>query len=99
MIWTHKLRLGDIYQEAVNTLPEGQADIKVLGKAVACRLRKLSLPEDFSYRQEKIASQFESCEDMDEFDNIMEDLYDLGDFSVGIGSKLIWVDTFSPSIC
>jgi len=92
MIWTHKLRLGDVYQEAE------QADVRILGKVVGCRLRKLSLPEEFSYRQEKIASQFERCEDVDEFDDVMNDLYDLGDFPVGIGSKLIWVDTFSSSI-
>lgn len=91
MIWTHQLRLGDFYQEE-------NVNVKTLGKVVARRLRKLNLSEEFCDQQEKIARHFERCEDEEEFDRVMEDLYDLGDFPVDVGSKLIWVDTFSSSL-
>ena len=78
--WLHKLDLTDIWKKYSNVEVYDHAD--ELGKVVAERLRKLNLPKRYQDKAEDLAVNFENVEDLDEFNNWMDALYDLGDTQI-----------------
>ncbi len=94
--WKYRLELKDLW----DNFESGELTIENLGKEVARRLRELHLPPKFSYLSEVLVNRFECVKDVDEFDGILEGLYDLGDTSLPTPNgeiqrklKLIWVNT------
>lgn len=92
--WQHTLDLKDLWKQ----YDKGEETIKVLGGEVAKLLRGVSLPEQFSDEVEEIAFGFEQVEDVEEFDNTLEQLYDLADTPLPTPAgqmqrKLLWVAT------
>lgn len=101
--WKNRIDLADLhdkYEAGTITPPE-------LGKQVASRLRKLlktaRLSDDLKQEAEEIADEFEmGVEDVDDYDNVLERLYDWGDTELPHPSwipfpaipKVCWIDTF-----
>ena len=75
--WKCKIRIKDLLTNK-DLSPE---EIKELGKKVAARLRLQKLFDD-----EVIIEEFENVDDQDEFNSILEDLYDYCD------AVRIWVE-------
>jgi hypothetical protein len=93
--WKHTLDLTDVWDNTV--VDGGKITIQELGKIVAGRLDKLPLYGEFKEIADSIAASFRNVdEDKDEFNNYMNDLYDLGDRYIGHTwppDKLIWIAT------
>lgn len=104
--WTHRLELKDLHDKYEKK--EIQPDD--LGKEVAKRLRTLielnrpPIDETLLDEAEEIALEFESMSDndIDEYDNIINRLYDWADTTLphapntpfSLTPKLCWVNTF-----
>lgn len=93
--WTHTLNLKDLW-EAYDNKTMTSAEV---GKVIAKRLRKLKLPEDYQCDQDEIAERFEEVETQGEFNDVLSELYDLGDTPLPtpqgqMTRKLIWIATF-----
>jgi uroporphyrinogen-III synthase len=92
--WIHKLDLKDLF-DAYDNKEKTTAEV---GKETAKRLRALHLPEDFQSDQEDIAGMFEEVETQQEFNEVLNELYDLGDCPLPtpkgqMERKLIWIAT------
>jgi hypothetical protein len=93
--WQHRLKLKDI-SEAYD---RKEIDSKEAGKKTSERIKQLAehlIPAYASYKEEflEIAYQFESVEDQDDYNNCLEQLYDLGDTKLDNewpGKKLCWI--------
>jgi len=91
--WQSRLDLKDLWTRR----KEGKLTIQQLAKAIAKRIRKHPFYEREEDTLEEIALNFECCEeDVEEFDNILSDLYDWAntplDNNFG-GKKMCWVAT------
>jgi len=90
MRWQNRLDLIDLWKaqkEEKLTVPE-------LAKAIAKRIRELRCYEKEIFTLEEIADRFEYCEDdVEEFDDILNDLYDWGDISIERWKKMCWIAT------
>ncbi|MHC4180735.1 MAG: hypothetical protein ACYSWU_24815 [Planctomycetota bacterium] len=84
--WLHTLPLKDIWTWW-ETAKE-QSHPQELGRRVAERIRKQPWFEDYD-ELDDFAGQFELVEDIDEFDDVLEELYDWADVD-----KRCWVKTF-----
>ena len=95
--WQYKLDLKDLWEK----YDKGELTPQEGGKEVAKRLQNLIplLPTQFQDEANKIADAFEiEIDDIDDFDRILNDLYDLADtpLSTPTGQmqrKLMWVAT------
>jgi hypothetical protein len=97
--WQHRLELRDLWEK----YRKGQITPIDEGKEVAKRLRNLipKLPTQFQDGAEEIAIRFDGdIENIEDFDNVLSDLYDLADTALPTPSgeymprKLMWVATF-----
>ena len=94
--WQCKLDLKDVW----NKYPD-EIEIQELCKIVAKRLRELKPPAQVMDERDNIADEYEIMSidkdlTVEEFDNIMQDLYDWGDISLDNkfgGKKVCWIAT------
>lgn len=92
--WMNKVDLFDLHNSAdiEDALDNSQIDIEQVSKATAQKLsdiRPLRGANRHQIRQfDEIIEYFERCTDVEEYDTILEQLYDLGD-----ENRLIWVNT------
>ena len=92
--WKFRLDLKDIWHKYSDTEVYDHAN--EMGKLVAERLKLLKLPVKFRHEQTRLVDAFENVDDLDEFNNYMNDLYDLADTRLDNewnGNKLMWVAT------
>jgi hypothetical protein len=88
--WKFAIKIGDLHAKA----RRGELTPNELGEAVAARLRaSLAYKTRFREPLEGIADQFGGADDLDEYDDVLEQLYDWGDVD-----KTCWIDTFDPPI-
>jgi predicted hydrocarbon binding protein len=91
--WVNKLDLSDLWKK------RDTADITVIemGKEIAKRIRKMNCYEKYIDELEDIADQFKNIsESVEEFDDILCQLYDWGDISLDGkfgGKKMCWIKT------
>lgn len=101
--WLHTLNLKDLWDKYRNVDHEDitgeQAEES--GKAIASRLHSLAdkLPTEYQEEAHDLACDFGAIDSMDELDNAMDNLWDLGDTALPtplgqMQRKLIWVKTF-----
>ena len=82
--WERRLELADIWKQR----ERDEIEIPELGKEIANRLRLLNLQ---SHEMDGLIEEFDCVEDdMEEFDSILERLYDWAD----VGKRL-WIATSS----
>lgn len=87
--WRYKLELSDLKDKFEND----EISIDNLGTEMAKRIRNLKLkPFDSRFQKEldTIANEFETCKDVDNFDSILDRLYDWGDTG-NFNEKLCWI--------
>jgi oligoendopeptidase F len=91
--WQSRLDLKDLWKKR----DEGSISIKELAQEVAKRIRKNKFYKKYEEVLEEIAIAFEDCEeDVEEFDNILNDLYDWADIPLDNnfgGKKICWIST------
>jgi hypothetical protein len=93
--WTHRLELKDLWEEFDN----GTKTVDAIAKEVSTRLKALKLPEDFEGDQYDIIERLDESDiNEQEFNDIMNRLYDLGDCALPtpmgqMTRKLIWINT------
>lgn len=90
--WANRLDLKDIWK----LRSEGKLTISQLACRIAKRIRALKCYKEQIDTLEEIAEQFEYCgEDVEEFDNYLEELYDWGDIPIGQTpfKKMCWIAT------
>lgn len=84
--WKEKLMLNDLYKKIDDTI----LSVNEAGKQVANRIRKLKYYKKYIDELEEIADNFEfDCEDVEDFDRNLEELYNFGDFN-----HRLWIQTF-----
>jgi len=91
--WLHKLDLKDIWNKY-----NEEMTIQEIGKEVSKRIKELECYEAQIDILEEIAEGFKYVEDVEEFDNWMNELYDWGDIQIGkkpgiIQNKMCWIAT------
>ena len=98
--WMNTLNLRDLW-EASEANGKGTMPIEEVAKNVAKRLDKIKLPKEYEDEKEEIVYRFEDeVETLDDFNYILNDLYNLGDTPYGKSDtfagqkKLIWISTF-----
>ncbi len=90
--WKYRIDISNILH--TDTYPA----INDKGKELAKRIRAFPHFEEHGDPLNHIAWQFEEVEDVEEFDYILDDLYDWGDIALDDnwnGSKMCWINTFS----
>ena len=95
--WKYKLDLTDVW----NKVDDGKMTIPELGKIVADRLEKVaeSFPKVCKGEATEIAYYFREAEEESDFNDAMEDLYNLADSVLPkpkgqwMENKLMWVAT------
>ncbi len=94
--WVYRLDLKDLWRRE----EEGELTIKELAKLVAERIRQLPCYEKYIDDLEEIVNEFEyCCGDVEEFDSILERLYDWADTPLHtrkgqMQRRICWVKTF-----
>lgn len=96
--WIYKLELKDLWKQR----DEGKISISELARIVAGRIEKATFFKIKTNEEalREIVMDFEDCsDDVDEFDSILEQLYDWADtpLCTPIGEmqrKMCWVNTF-----
>lgn len=78
---------------------ENKITVQELGKIISKKLIEVSssMSDDLKYEAEDIAECFNSVEDVEDFDSLMNDLYDFADTIIVEGwseTRLMWVNTF-----
>lgn len=73
--WKHKIDLSDVFDIHED---DGQKNAQEAGKIVAQRLRQIKISDP---ELDSLIIEFDELgsDDIDEFDNIMEDLYNYGE--------------------
>jgi hypothetical protein len=92
--WQNRLDLTDIWHKYSDTEVYDHAN--EMGNLVAEHLKKITLPEKYRHEQNRLIDAFEFVSDIDEFNETMDDLYDLADTKLDDnwnGKKLMWVAT------
>jgi len=92
--WRHHLDLSDLLERYSN----GEILAPELGEDVAKRLGALVLPIDFRDNVDDLIQQFKEVENIEQFDNAMQELSDLGNTPMWtpphrMQRKLLWVIT------
>jgi len=95
--WVNKLDLKDLWKQR----DEGKITISELGKAVADRIKKSKFYKLKTHEQSlrEIVLDFEDCiDDVEEFDEILERLYDWADTPLltrlgQMQRKMCWIAT------
>jgi len=90
--WLNRLELIDIWKK----YRADKIAIAEAGKEVAKRIRKLKCFEAEKETLEDIACDFECVETVEDFDSVLNDLYDWGDTPLDNrfgGKKLCWIAT------
>ena len=93
--WKYKLRLGDLRKKfEANKMTAAE-----FGKKVAERIRKQPWFKVNEDELEPIADEFEGVSDIEEFDAVLDTLYDWGDTTLPtpkeqmpVMNKVCWVD-------
>lgn len=94
--WTNTLNLKDLWEAR----KDSNITLQKMGKIIAKRIRKLRCYKDNDFELEEIAYSFEFIEeDVDEFDDVLEQLYDWADSPLPtpegeMQKKLCWIKTF-----
>lgn len=94
--WVNKLDLKDLWKAR----DEGKLTIQELAKEVAKRIKNKHFYNRYKDELEEIVMDFEDCpEDVGEFDNILERLYDWADTPLPtpegqMQRKICWVAAF-----
>jgi len=82
--WKYRLELKDLWDKRNG----GEITIQQMGKEISKRIKNLPC-----YKQEEdleiISDDFEFIEDIDNFDNVLEQLYNWADYD-----KKCWIKTF-----
>lgn len=81
--WKNTIRIGDLHED----YQAGNLSIQKVGVELARRL-KVKRIEDAWGELEEIIERFESVDDVEDYDNVLRDLYDFGD-----SGHLLWVDS------
>jgi len=94
--WVNRLELKDLWKQR----DEEKISISELAKAVANRIEKLPCFKKYEDELQTIILDFEDCsDDVEEFDDILNRLYDWADTPLRITRgemqrKVCWVNTF-----
>lgn len=92
--WKYKIDLKDIWTK----LSEDEIEISEGGKQIAEILRKHKAYKEYESELEEIAMQFEEVETQNEFNAILQELYDWGDTTIPPmkawpPNKIAWIAT------
>lgn len=91
--WVHELNFKDLWEahdKELIKLPD-------MAKEVAKRIKNAPFYKKYEDDLEEIAEDFKHVEEVDEFDEILERLYDWADLSLDgklNGRKMCWIRTF-----
>jgi len=93
--WQYRLNLKDLWKAK----EEGNITIQELGKKVAERIENLPCFKKYEDDLKTIIMDFETVESVEEFDYILEELYDWGDMRLPtpqgqMQRKMCWISTF-----
>ena len=93
--WVNRLDLKDLWVKR----NEGKLTIQELGKQVARRIRKMPVYKKYEEELEDIADSFDYVEDVEEFDDVLAQLYDWADCPLYtpkgyMPRKTCWISTF-----
>jgi len=94
--WIYRLDLKDLWDKH----SQGNLTVEQVAKETAKRIRALSCYKKYEEELEEIAIDFEYCDnDTDEFDGILERLYDWADGCLPTSEremqkKICWIKTF-----
>ncbi len=94
--WQNRLDLKDLWEGE----RKGELTTQQVAKEVAKRIRAMRVYKKYEDELEEIATNFEYCEeDLDEFNDYLEDLYVWGDTPLPtpkgqMQKKLCWIKTF-----
>jgi hypothetical protein len=96
--WYSTLDLLPEYEHVLS----GSLDCRKMAGIIATRLQAMDWPPRFATKQSNLVDDFKCLSDdeeagPDDFDNLMEQLYDLADtpfVNAGTQYKLCWVKTF-----
>lgn len=92
MNYRHRVDISDIHQG----YRDGTIEATNIGTMVADRLEKTLLPEVGSARRrglKDIIAHLRKCQDIEEYDCCLENLYDWAD-KMMLDGRLCWVNTF-----
>ncbi len=93
--WINRLNLKDLWKARA----KGELTIQELGKRIARRIEKLHCYDRYKDDLQTIVMDFEIVdEDVEEFDNILEELYDWADTPLStpkgqMQRKMCWIAT------
>ena len=92
--WKYKLDLKDL----IKKYEDGKLSVPDLAKRVATRIRNMPCYESEKAILEKIASRFEKVRGVNQFDNVINVLYDWGDRELPtlpgrMQRKMCWIAT------
>ena len=93
--WQYKLEIKEDWDRRLNL----EITTQELAEIIANKLRELDCPEDDIYDERfSIAEEFEILSndkspdfDDDDFNYVMDMLYDWGDIDLGFGRKVCWI--------
>lgn len=100
--WVRKIKLNPWWDQA----KDGTVSIQILADKIAAKLAALPVfvEDDINFARDELVDQFKSIASdpfagRDDFDSIMDELYDWGDTSLDgsqwMGRKVCWIDTMS----
>lgn len=92
--WKYKIDLKDVWAK----LSDDEIEIPEGGKQIAEILRKHKAYREYETELEAIAEQFEDVEEQDDFNSILQELYDWGDTTIPPlnawpPNKIAWIAT------
>lgn len=83
MNWRYRIELADLWKK----FEAEEIDIEVICKKTAERIKKSLIPAFLRVELEPICDQLQHTDDVEDFDQIMEELYEFAD------QNKIWVET------